>query len=67
MDPLAPPDLEKLIAANDVDGLVEVLGGWNLGSVLSAAKALGRVGDSRAVEPLVAALTRQTYVVGAGT
>ena len=52
-----PPNVEKMEANRDVKGLIKVLGyrksGWVRGS---AAHALGRIGDARAVEPLCAAL-----------
>jgi len=53
------PNVEKMKARKDVEGLIKALGyrkdvtGYTSGM---AAKALGEIGDYRAVEPLIAAL-----------
>lgn len=55
-----PPNIAKLQAKKDVDGLVKALAytkDWNVPS--AAAKALGEIGDTRAVEPLVILLTEE--------
>jgi hypothetical protein len=52
-----PPNAEKLAAKRDVKGLIQALGyqkDWCVRR--DAARALGQIGDSRAVEPLIAAL-----------
>ena len=52
-----PPNVEKLKAKGDVNGLIKALRydkGWKWGS--DAAKALGQIGDTSAVEPLIAVL-----------
>ncbi len=56
-----PPNVEKLLARKDVEGLVKVLryrAGRRDGKSESvrkeAAQALGKLGDKRAVEPLIA-------------
>jgi len=52
-----PPDVARLEARRDVKGLIGALGYSKDGSVRrSAALALGRSGDTRAVGPLIAAL-----------
>ncbi len=51
-----PPDVKKMAANNDVKGLIGALTYPKAGSVQSdAAWVLGRIGDPRAVEPLIAA------------
>ena len=55
-----PPDVAKLKAKGDVKGLIKALGyqkDWHVRQ--AAAEALGKIGDARAVEPLVAALKDQ--------
>lgn len=52
-----PPNTEKLKAKNDVNGLIKALNypkSWQVRR--AAAKALGEMGDTRAVAPLIAAL-----------
>jgi HEAT repeat protein len=57
------PNVQKLESHGDVNGLIEALGYQDDHNVrLAAASALGRVGDSRAVEPLIAALEDQARV-----
>jgi HEAT repeat protein len=53
-----PPDIDKLEAKGDVEGLVKSLNYRRKDSHVRwrAAGALGKIGDSRAVEPLIAAL-----------
>jgi HEAT repeat protein len=52
-----PPDPAKLEASGDVSGLIKALGyGKDAGVRAAAAGSLGRIGDSRAVEPLIAVL-----------
>jgi len=61
-----PPNIEQLKAKRDIAGLVKAVGYKKsiVGSMLSgrdsesfaAAKALGEIGDARAVEPLIALL-----------
>ena len=54
-----PPNIAKLEARRDVGGLIRALGYGNpaqFGLRTAAAEALGRLGDARAVEPLIAAL-----------
>jgi predicted DNA-binding ArsR family transcriptional regulator len=51
-----PPDLKKMAANDDVKGLIGALAYPKGGSLPSdAARVLGRIGDPRAVEPLIAA------------
>jgi HEAT repeat protein len=55
-----PPDVAKLVAKKDVQGLIKALGYQKdpYGDMhRAAAKALGEIGDQRAVEPLIVALT----------
>lgn len=52
-----PPDPAKLEASGDVAGLIKALGyEKDAGVRAAAARSLGRIGDSRAVEPLIAVL-----------
>ena len=52
-----PPDVEKMKAKRDIDGLIKALDYQKDESVrAAAAQALGEVGDARAVEPLTRAL-----------
>lgn len=52
-----PPDVAKMKAKKDIKGLVKALGYQRDFHVREdAAKALGGIGDSRAVEPLIIAL-----------
>ena len=51
------PNVQQLKSAADVDGLIEALGYRDDHNVrLAAASALGRIGDPRAVDPLISAL-----------
>ena len=57
------PNVQELESHGDIDGLIEALGYQDDQNVrLAAASALGRVGDSRAVEPLLSALKDQPRV-----
>src|SRR5664280_2705484 len=52
-----PPDPAKLEAGGDVSGLIKALGyEKDAGVRAAAASSLGRIGESRAVEPLIAVL-----------
>jgi hypothetical protein len=52
-----PPNVEKMKAKRDVEGLIKALGYQKDGSVrMLAAGALGQMRDPRAVQPLIAAL-----------
>jgi hypothetical protein len=54
---LRPPDVAKLVQEGDVDGLVRALDHEKDPSIpVAAAKALGDLGDARAVEPLATVL-----------
>jgi HEAT repeat protein len=53
---LLPPDVEKLYTKRDIKGLVEALRYRDHVIGASAAEKLGELGDSGAVEPLIAAL-----------
>ena len=51
------PDIERLERKNDVDGLIRALQyKKSIGVRSAAARALGDLGDARAVEPLCAVL-----------
>ncbi|MEE8168473.1 MAG: HEAT repeat domain-containing protein [Candidatus Hydrothermarchaeales archaeon] len=58
-DSLFKPNVEKMKAKKDVDGLIKALKDKNYSEVLDgitgekAAEALGSIGDTRAVEPLI--------------
>ena len=57
------PNVHKLKTQGDVVGLIEALGYQDDHNVrFAAALALGRVGDSRAVNPLISALEDQPRV-----
>ena len=52
-----PPDVAKLEAKRDVDGLIKALGYQKNADIRrAAAAALGKIGDASAVRPLIAAL-----------
>lgn len=53
-----PPDVEALKRARDVAGLVKALAHRNASIAAAAAAALGEIGDSAAVEPLIEAFRR---------
>jgi HEAT repeat protein len=51
------PNVQELKSQGDVDGLIDALGYQEDHNIrLTAASALGTIGDTRAVEPLIAAL-----------
>jgi hypothetical protein len=54
---LSRPNVKRLEENNDVEGLIRALG-YEKNSVvrIQAAQALGKIGDPRAVDPLIAAL-----------
>jgi HEAT repeat protein len=57
------PKVQRLKAKGDVDGLIEALDYQDDHNVrLAAASALGRIGDKRAVKPLIVALDDQRRV-----
>lgn len=52
-----PPNVKKMEAKKDVGGLIKALSYWKDKNVRNdAATALGKIGDTRAVEPLIRAL-----------
>jgi len=53
---LGKPDIEKMERNGDVEGLIRVLEHEDSEIQYDAATALGRIGDARAVEPLIRAL-----------
>jgi HEAT repeat protein len=54
---LGPPNIEKLEAKRDVQGLIKALGYRKSSAIRkAAARALGQIKDTRAVEPLIGAL-----------
>lgn len=69
MNLFGPPDVEKMKARRDVNGLIKALGyqkgdSWNAKNIRHyAAHALGELGDPRAVEPLIAALGDSDFMV----
>jgi HEAT repeat protein len=57
MELFGPPDVTRLEARRDVDGLIRALAYKKDDAIRrAAAEALGRLGDARAVEPLITAL-----------
>ena len=59
-----PPNVEKLKAKKDVNGLIKALSYQKDPSVnQAAAKALGQIGDARAIEPLIVALNNRNRLV----
>ena len=58
------PNVQKLKEKRDVEGLIKALGYEKKRFVrVEAAKALGKIGDSRAVGPLISALSNNDYYV----
>jgi HEAT repeat protein len=58
------PNVQELKSQEDVDGLIEALNFPDDPNIrLDAASALGQIGDSRAVKPLIAALDDQQGVI----
>ena len=57
------PNVQELKTQGDIDGLIEALNYPDDHNIrLAAASALGKVGDSRAVDPLITALDDQQGV-----
>ena len=50
------PNIEELKASKNLKGLIEALNDKYGDFRLEAARALGNIGDSRAIEPLIEAL-----------
>lgn len=64
MSLFGPPNIEKMKAKRDVKGLIKALGYQrDAGVRKGAAMALGELKDSRAIEPLIAALKDRYYDV----
>lgn len=60
MAPFRPPNVERLAAKRNVKGLTEALHHEDVLSIrIAACRALGAIGDTRAVEPLIRALNDQ--------
>jgi HEAT repeat protein len=60
------PDTKKMEARKDIEGLIKTLGYQKDQANIvqgNAASALGRIGDARAVEPLIAKLKESNYYV----
>ena len=62
---LFKPNVEKLEAKQDVEGLINALRHKDEHVQRKAAKALGKIGDKRAVEPLIQALKDEDRYVRA--
>lgn len=57
-----PPNVEKLKAKGNVKGLIKALGYEKDATIRQAAdEVLGEIGDTRAVEPLIAAIKPVDY------
>jgi HEAT repeat protein len=61
------PNVEEMVKKRDVDALIKALtagndwdGTWSIRA--DAAKALGKIGDVRAVEPLIQAMKRNGHI-----
>jgi len=61
---LGPPDVEKLEDRKDVEGLIKALRYENWNVRVAAAEVLGKIGDTRAVEPLIQVLKDEYEVIG---
>ncbi len=59
-DLLFKPNVEKMEAKKDVDGLIKALR-YNKYGIKGAAEALGKIGDKRAIEPLIQALKKGAF------
>lgn len=57
------PEVEEMLRRGDVMGLVEALRNEDRDVRRSAARALGQIGDARAVEPLITALRDESWGV----
>jgi HEAT repeat protein len=57
-----PPNIAKMAAKRDVNGLLKLLNNPKSSLSPEAARALGGIGDPRAIPSLVAALNREGYV-----
>jgi hypothetical protein len=55
-DLFGPPNVEKMLAKKDVEGLIKALRHKEANVRAKAAQALGKVGDVRAVKPLISAM-----------
>ena len=61
-----PPNVAKLATKGDVKGLIKALDYQKDNSVrTAAAEALGKIGDVRAVDPIIAALRDPKWTVSA--
>ena len=60
-DSFSKLNVKRLKAKRDVEGLVKALCHDNLGVRVSAARALGEIGDKRAVEPLIETLKNEYF------
>jgi HEAT repeat protein len=56
-----PPDVEKMKAKKDDNGLIRALRYQKGFQVRVSAAALGEIGDHRAIEPLIATLKDEEY------
>lgn len=54
------PDIKELYSRRDVDGLIKALNHKEVEVRREAADALGRIGDERAIEPLIIALREES-------
>lgn len=62
MSLFGPPNVERLKAKGDIKGLIKALGYEKDSEVRkAAAQALGEIGDTRAVEPLIEALNKDNW------
>jgi HEAT repeat protein len=68
MSLFGPPNIEKLLAKRDVDGIIKALS-YDKDPTIShaAAHALGQIGDPQAVEPLTIALKNPDPVLRAAS
>jgi len=60
---MSEPDIEKMKANKDVEGLIRALKDEDYWVRWRAAESLGRIGDKRAVEPLIEILNDTNYMV----
>ena len=59
----SPPDIDKLKAKHDIDGLIKALAHKDRRVVLDAVKALGAVPDIKATGPLINALRNDYWAI----